>query len=110
MLTANLIGPLLDLWVARVIGPDHRGQSPRIGTLFGIATVCWHNGKPFAPSNDWAHGGPLIPGGVVDHSAIHNDHAFTFVKDNTRGHGTGPTLLIAAMRALVHSVYGDTVP
>jgi hypothetical protein len=60
-------------------------------------------------SSDWANGGPLIPGGVVQYLAMGDRHNFTFVDGEKRGHGEGPTLLIAAMRALVSSVHGETV-
>jgi hypothetical protein len=67
-----------------------------------------------AYSTDWAQGGPLI-----------DEHPITIERGDFRPHGPckawlrvggifsldyGPTPLIAAMRAYVASVFGETVP
>jgi hypothetical protein len=61
------------------------------------------------PHENWSQGGPLIPGGVVYYQSSGDTHTYSFVDGDRRGYGNGPTLLIAAMHALVDSKFGDQV-
>jgi hypothetical protein len=122
MKTAELSGALLDYWVAKAIGHD-----PEMGawTLTG-EPLCrirdWNrpgtlvNGKRFEPHKDWAHGGPIIDREEMafqrermeDGSPIYFARAGAY--GETRCESSGPTHLIAAMRAIVASKYGNEVP
>lgn len=113
MRTDELAGAELALWVARTIGlhitcdtwqgPDCDSVLPSEGPGLPMFR--------FKPHTDWAQGGPLL-----------EQHKITVEEVLTSGGGSwwharkyphqmnGPTYLISAMRALVASVYGDTVP
>lgn len=116
MLTAELTGADLALWVARAIGY-------KAATILDdgiVAYVPKENGpiyEPFAPHEDWAQGGPLIEQHGGSLFRCNEDAPFWVATcgDRTSDRGwpipqEGPTALIAAMRALVASVYGDSVP
>jgi hypothetical protein len=62
----------------------------------------------YSPSTDWAQGGPIIERErmQIGHPAANNWHASL---PETWG-CSGPTLLVAAMRAYAASKYGDEVP
>jgi hypothetical protein len=115
---ADLAGADLALWVARATKLDFvmRKEWPAIETEFDPETHCneyslkeWKCWLYFKPHEDWAQGGPLIPGGMVHHIALGDLHQFTFIDGAIKGFGEGPTMLIAAMRALVASKFGDQV-
>jgi hypothetical protein len=97
MKVAELQGAMLDYWVARA-----EGVTGKIDMMY-------------MPSTDWATGGPIIDrekiefGRRVDDmwGAWIGDLAFDEQSDPT---GTGPTHLIAAMRAFVASKLGEEVP
>lgn len=105
---AELTGADLALWVGRAasadFGPDcHQGEYIIIGG---------HSGTPpqvYAPHEDWAQGGPLLEAYAIGFEPI-SDAEWLAEDHITLSSGRGPTPLIAAMRALVASVYGDTVP
>ena len=78
---------------------------------YWIAKIYWKHTPTgdWAPSIDWAEGGPLIEkyglflGVNVERTkwrAWTTDHAYS---------AYGPTPLIASMRCIVSSVYGDTI-
>ena len=134
MKTAELIGMQLNLQVARA-DPMCTGLTfePRgdhfvgLGDVDGRADVCAfiHGGnilaemrlrklygaECYAPSSNWQQGGPIIEreqsGFDFDGLAWIAWSKRTDVADNTM---SGPTPLVAAMRAFVASKYGDTVP
>jgi len=58
----------------------------------------------YSPSTNWAQGGPIIERERID---VQPDTYPTWSAD--RGHITGPTPLIAAMRCYVASKLGDVV-
>jgi hypothetical protein len=70
-----------------------------------------HYGPGFAPSSDWAHGGPLIERERIDLDACGSEwravSEITFQSDTPRYYGLTP--LIAAMRCYVASVAGDEI-
>lgn len=63
----------------------------------------------YSPSTDWAQGGPLIESGEVLLQPPGTDDDYTSWSA-VCGNGTysGPTALVAAMRAYVASAVGDT--
>jgi len=114
MNVADLEGPLLDYWVARVA----QLPKPRVDDGF-----CWIeepacDGDPasaleaaFAPSTDWTHGGPIIERALI--CVGYSDPLGwgagpTADAPRFRSHGATP--LIAAMRFYVTIQFGDKVP
>lgn len=108
MNTCDLTGELLDLWVARAEKLDAIPGQPVGFFYWGESNSGWFN-----PSINWAIGGPIIE----------NKHIRLDGRDrNCRPISEwaamlasprvvfGPTPLIAAMRALVVSKFGETVP
>lgn len=98
MKIAYLEGPLLDYWVGRAQGVWAAGA--------GAPLV---DGQPYAPSTNWAQGGPIIEREQIDlvcdfgrWMAMHGKH-----QQYSRP-ATSP--LIAAMRAYLMWEYGDEVP
>jgi len=106
MNTADLSGAELDYWAARA-----DDKNPVLGTQSG-APVCLVDANPYAPSSDWRQGGPLIDRKKIM-IAWNTDHWFSGVCARLRGDKArickGPTVLIAAMRALVQARFGDAV-
>lgn len=119
---ADLTGAELDLWVARAIG----GTNAAVES-FGDVPVCQMNdtrivpdGRPFAPHEDWAQGGPIIererlvvwPYRILDQddraAGVQQDYAAKRI-GMIEPEGMGPSYLIAAMRAFVASKFGETV-
>lgn len=124
---ADLAGADLDAWVARALGwqlfymepgqlwltlfeKPGGGEGP-IGSIESGAEIF----DDFKPSTKWQDGGPLIEKYRIDLGAPTESGTFAgiWMANTEWGHingWQGPTPLIAAMRALVASVYGDTVP
>lgn len=113
MKTADLTGALLDYWVAKANGPEWGAA-----IIDGVCRLTL--GGVFAPSTDWAQGGPIIEREHIQLKGDKNqwrfpswlwtawpDVAGTGQKANGRSH---ESLLVAAMRAFVASKYGDEVP
>lgn len=114
MKTAELTGAHLDYWVGVADGVklfsgsiNEKVYADR-GTANDYAYV-------YSPSTDWSQGGPIIdrerPGFMhhsyrVGHKTEYSVDAFL----PGRRHESGPTMLIAAMRAYVASKFGDEVP
>jgi len=79
--------------------------------------------KPFSPSTDWQHGGPIIEreqiavvspdisnmGRVRHVKGWHASIPWTIDGENSFASEFGPTPLIAAMRCFVASKFGDEV-
>lgn len=108
MKTSELTGALLDYWVARAAGV--------IPARAGALLV---DGKPYFPSTNWAHGGPIIEHARIElrHfndgwcAQILNKPYFYGTDYSTVGTGGRiNTPLIAAMRCYVASKFGDEVP
>jgi hypothetical protein len=101
---AELTGADLALWAARAAElewPRIALDICRVGPLFAPID--------FAPHEDWAQGGPLLEAYAIGFEPI-SDAEWLAEDHITLRSGRGPTPLIAAMRALVASIYGDTVP
>lgn len=124
MKVCELIGGLLDYWVARSEGMDHATAS------FVVPAHAY--------STDWEFGGPIIERDQIFLDPPHDTHVHrqgwireplwtATVSARTRtwstdpddaanmvggrvGRGAGETPLVAAMRAKVASHYGDDVP
>jgi len=124
---ARLEGSKLDEWVARAIGwtlfemvPGELGykrfkQSDGTEGLFGTVESGACRFKGFNPSSNWEQGGQLIEKYQLDVVADAPNVWLAFRWNNdgdpvTAVTGHGPRPIIAAMRALVASVYGNSVP
>jgi hypothetical protein len=99
MKTSELTGAALDWAVARCEGGV--GENQLIGA--------W-----YAPSTDWAQGGPIIERegiGLDQYADYPQWQAFTPAPEQQSGQAVcnGPTPLIAAMRCYVASKLGDDV-
>ncbi|WP_110946448.1 phage protein NinX family protein [Pseudomonas bohemica] len=117
--TAELTGAALDWAVAKVEeveGLVLRNGRPSFVQEFDPELSCressiseWKCWIWYQPSEDWRDGGPLIEKHRVGF-AIYPEHYFaaTGLNDSS-GTGDGPTHLIAACRAIVASVLGETV-
>lgn len=106
----------LDAMVAHVEGWTTRTRSERNGEAWNM--VCWlydeANGygvKRFQPSTDWADGGPIIEREQV---SLHpptetSDWGAVGPASLTVTRMSGPTPLVAAMRAFLAARVGETV-
>lgn len=117
MKTSELTGPALDWAVAKAEDRLNRRIDVRPGT--SAADISLYDGKLFvynggrnfiawAPSTDWAQGGPII-----EREKISSEHKF-FPKgwecrNGRNAFNRGPTPLIAAMRCFCSAKLGDTV-
>ena len=120
--TSELTGQDLNEAVAIVVGPGWRRARLADGLLVvGIGEEMDDpvvGGTPFEPSTDWAHGGPIIEREsiMICRDSRRNTDWFANV-DGYMSHdyvcseysATGPTPLIAAMRAFVLSRHGEAV-
>lgn len=116
MKVSELTGALLDYWVAKACG-----YAP-IKNETGHWYVGLDSAKVYSPSTNWAQGGPIIERERISIAAIGKTELEWFAEIGGAaldtgvevGYGefseTGPTPLIAAMRAYVASKYGDEVP
>lgn len=116
----ELIGPELDCWVAKALGmPARLVTLETSGDRHVGEGQCWvpnyqgsDDGNQFAPSSDWAHGGPIIERERIETTPRHTSERGWFANYSPVNDGAvsvGPTPLIAAMRAYVASKYGDEV-
>jgi hypothetical protein len=127
MKTAELTGAMLDYWIAKAEGHELLNHNPQ---LMPSGVFCaWHEEDGtsrsifYSPSTDWAQGGPIIereqmhggPSGTSP-DGVSNWFFQCYRKDSNGAHipypasGSGPTPLVAAMRAFVASKFGDEVP
>lgn len=118
MKTSELTGPELDYWVAMVEELTPVDGEPK-GYFYWVSERGPESGW-FYPSQDWSQGGPLIekyglsPRQYNNIDGSENRWNCTIYRKglllNSKGlpiNEFGPTPLIAAMRALVASQYGD---
>ncbi|MGY4838027.1 phage protein NinX family protein [Burkholderia pyrrocinia] len=113
MKVSDLTGAMLDYWVARAEGAD---QARAI-----------RDAANYRPTENWAQGGPIIERErIATWSGIEfigsSEQVWTANALGTDGYDgkscyidvssgqTGPTLLIAAMRAYVVAKFGETLP
>lgn len=107
MKVSELEGALLDYWVGRA------AELP-ISMLGGMC-IWQQNMKPFNPSINWAQGGVIIDRERIEFGRQADDMWGAWIGDlafDEPGNptATGPTHLIAAMRAYVASKFGEEVP
>ncbi|KVF19653.1 hypothetical protein WJ07_22930 [Burkholderia vietnamiensis] len=116
MQVRELSGAALDFWVAMAQALD----APRVDAA-GCTVIREPGGAPapYAPSSAWADGGPLVerlPFGAFERdggrgawrAVLHR--AVPAAGERCTFNQSGPTLLVAAMRTLVASTFGDDVP
>lgn len=115
MKVCELEGVKLDYWVAKATGREMAMRSTGLVVRFlEGGNTDW---RPFHPSTDWAQGGPIIERegisllqiGQGDSGVKWSANFETWYEDRDDP-WTGPTPLIAAMRAFVASKYGEEVP
>lgn len=122
--TSALIGPALDWAVARCEGYGPDGYMKGIDLRFNVGgkVSCMHvpinrEYVRWAPSTDWAQGGPIIDREGVNLGTQRNEPGYSpsparlwHAQANQRVTvGYGPTPLIAAMRCYVASKLGDEI-
>lgn len=113
MKVSELEGALLDYWVAKAEGyeaelcRDDRGS-------FCVRTKRYagEGGQfrgPFFPSTEWADGGPVLERERIGLMPYVENGVWGWMAAlrESNGGGKGPTPLLAAMRALVASKFGD---
>ena len=108
MKTSELSGAALDWAVAQI---ELRANDPETNEL--MVTVGDDNGWTYRPSTDWAQGGPIIEREAISlcwEGTVWVGSLFDAQADNKyEFNQSGPTPLIAAMRAHVASKLGETV-
>ena len=113
VMVADLIGDDLNIAVAMADG--HAVRRSTIEHAPGIHEQ-WPGGNwewIRKPSTAWEHGGPIIERERMALDYLDEDwHAWAPTSHKSNGDGsdgTGPTMLIAAMRAYVASKFGGTI-
>ncbi|WP_020203544.1 phage protein NinX family protein [Cupriavidus sp. WS] len=113
MKVSDLTGAMLDYWVARAEGADHARAI--------------RDAANYRPTENWAQGGPIIERErIATWSGVefigNSEQIWTANAPGMDGYGgkdayidvasghTGPTLLIAAMRAYFVARFGETFP
>jgi hypothetical protein len=106
--TSELTGAELDLWVAKAEGVKMAHGVPILPTDDGY--------EVYEPSRNWVHGGTVIereriglipPVGAADKwGAFYLDAGGFHLEDGMHTSCSGPTPLIAAMRAYVAGKFG----
>lgn len=121
---SELTGAELALWVARATGlvAEVRSYEMADGRHYYCNVRTLTRNYPFSPHEDWAQGGPIIVFHEIAVAPIQGRESAAqqwelrrwnarMMKGGRDGLGMeGATALVAAMRALVASVYGGTVP
>lgn len=128
--TSELIGPALDWAVAIALGGTNL-QFNTVGTWWITINgkdhpldSGWSAVPNFSPSTDWAQGGPIIDEEDIQWCKLNGQieawSGFNYIEwgqdwdspirmGEGSGFGTGPTILIAALRCYVASKLGDEV-
>ena len=127
MKVSELQGVLLDYWVARAVGLEYAKLNKPVSSdpvWCSCARPDWvpehrfYGG--FRPSTDWEHGGPLIEMFEMDIAfrssnkrlggpALSGLYGAYLLSEGGQIQAEGPTLLTAAMRAIVASKFGEEV-
>lgn len=132
MKISELEGRNLDEWVARAEGhhvakylsdggPDILAVTSktdgRTRIIDGGTAFEWLRSGCYHPSSDWKDGGPIIEREGIDLMQIGMDGSsarwsanFEYWHEDREDRWTGPTALVAAMRAFVASKFGAEVP
>lgn len=124
MKVSDLTGARLDYWVAKAQGAICATWSDGKPIIFADwlsfpalqCTPAGHRKDYFRPSTDWSQGGPLIDKHRINFATIGTGPAdengrepVVAITYDGRNAMTGPTHLIAAMRAIVRDTYGEEV-
>lgn len=125
---ADLEGAELDYWVARALGLDAEIAPHPVVRGINACVVNWDDGPlgvnpiQYEPHRDWREGGPIIE--RLDFDLLHDPEGSRFAGVGQRGASLflpsrpgevvtvdylGPTYLIAAMRCVVASKFGEEV-
>jgi hypothetical protein len=100
---SELTGAALDWAVAQI-------EKPRLSQSFARKNVVvLAHGGLYAPTIDWAQGGPIIEREEIDTVKVGVKQWRGRIEAGNPVSGYGPTYLIAAMRCYVASKVGDTV-
>ena len=108
MKTSELTGAALDWAVAKCEGYVGRGAVKIYGDRICTPTASG-TASTYAPSTDWAQGGPIIEREGVEVSPDWVDSLWRGYLSGQNITAYGPTPLIAAMRCYVASKLGDEV-
>lgn len=114
MKVAELEGAELDYWVARVLGYD--AVLHEMWPVENRPTVVIHDPRPerkarlkvFRPTEDWLEGGQIIENKKIGLTPYGYEWSASLIKYEYRKH-VAKTALVAAMRALVASEFGNEV-
>lgn len=115
MKVSELTGTALDYWTAKSIDaiPGHEFRLHFEEPFITLRSLETREDVVWAPSTNWAHGGPIIERKKIMVS-WNVDHWISGANDATDNPNnriwSGRTALIAAMRAQVASKFGDEVP
>lgn len=128
MKVSDLEGEALDLWVSRALGYKFVTTAQEIGeATLSVDPVVFRSKSGWlgvaglnlqgrwAPSTDWAMGGPIIDRVQIKFDALANDRWGAWIGDSpcddpNMPTGIGATHLTAAMRAFVASKVGKDLP
>lgn len=111
MKVSELEGPTLDYWVAKAAGMPVDEKDPRKPYALGVVTAD-RGVVAFCPSRDWALGGPIIERERIEiQYSMDTWMANIWPASSEEGNylWSGPSPLIAAMRAFVASKFGEDV-
>lgn len=112
---SELQGPELDYWVARAeirngaIAPSWWPMIDHCGCL--LKDRFSDQQQPYAPSSDWAIGGPIIERVGIDlfYYGRYWEADYHHLPDQSKAELAGNNLLLAAMRCYVQVVFGEQV-
>lgn len=120
---SELSGPALDWAVAKVEGHhlflevDSKWRC-EIGDK-GPHDIGAHGQHGYSPSTDWSHGGPLLDAWDIQIASTDDEEGYpgrVYLDANVFGRKPGnwgskkgPTILVAAMRAIVSSQVGEEI-
>jgi hypothetical protein len=122
MKVSDLVAPQLDLWVARALAQEDEVAATYYGGAWidgdaqvylaspGYGNLSDYRKTRFTPSSTHAQGGPIMDHFKID-VLYHDNGTVSAILVLKQPHSqTGPTRLIAGMRALVASIFGHEVP
>lgn len=117
MKVSELSGYLLDYWVARAEGMVLSAEWDASGTDGVLIGTGEGDLELFAPSTDWAHGGPIIERAEIGvrtlaqlRTFLPGEHCWEASQLHGQHRTTGTSPLEAAMRCLVKARFGSDVP
>lgn len=111
--TSELSGKALDYAVAKCEGGtdfafDGIAWGFRLDGRTKVLAKGWADSMMFCPSTEWGHGGPIVDRADIHIRGIVGGYA-AWTKKTVPRLLTGPTMLVAAMRAHVFAELGGEV-